>query len=231
MKGWYKVVEAFWNFKEAKYRLCKYHGCKHYADRSVVEKVAVNDNPLTGYKLVSKYYYHGVQIAEYDGNILTINCEGYLTQTTRDRLNAIVPTRFTVHLAQENKTYIAMYIYDRKEKKGYVFATDCFDYTDVKINVKSNEIINKNELKEIIYIEKLGRIKVDLTIDTNNIKYIKVKNKGLIRLTDLKTFKFISRRYACEDKVDIFEGVNNLKDIMNLVKKLNKDLYLEMLRI
>ena len=230
MRKWEKVVDAFYRFKEAKYRLCRYHNFTHYADRSVVEKVPVRDNnTLLGYKLVSKYYYHGVQIAEYDGKILTINCQGYLTVTTRDRLNAIVPHKFKVSLAQEDNVYIAMYIHSYKEKKNYVIATDWFNYHDVKIDVRNCEIINKNELKEIVFIKRKGRRKVDIAVDENNVKYVNVKGKGLIRLTDMKTFK-LGKYYAIESNVDLFKNVKNLRELLNLVKSLDKEAYLKLIR-
>ncbi len=243
---WTDCIAKFFEFKECKYRLCKYHYERHYAD---VVKVIYKKMDNGKVKKVSQYYYHGHKIAEYDGRLLEISAQGYITPSTRDRLHTLTPRNFSVHLAckfekhpHKHYTPIAMYIKDEKEKKMYLLDYDSFYFKlnnkiDLKnycrkivINAENKEIVNKSELLELVYITDKINSKNTIVLDWYGRKYLKIDGKYLIRFDDLKMFEFITPTYAIEsDLSKIFGNIKSKKELLAFIKERNKRLYREIL--
>ena len=114
MTSWGRVVEAFKAMKPAKHRKCLYHYGQHYADVSAVR----NGRAI--------YLYHDVKIAEHNTITLRITHQGYYTQTTRDRLNAILsvfglPYSVSLRLQRDGYTWWPVAMLLSSEKGTYLF--------------------------------------------------------------------------------------------------------------
>ena len=239
-------IEKFFKFENCRKRWCKYHDT-HYAD--VVEV----DNEK------SKYLYHNNEIAVLNNRYLIISDCGYQTQTTIKRLNVILKKAreiykifdCSVSLCCSGKigsTDVECFMTKfevHNSKKWYLMSTyysptslfSSYYETPVTIDIVNNKIVNENDLTEVTYIKKWYKRKSILK-DVYNREYIKFyddDNKYAIRIRDCKIFMkmendTIKSNYAKEiKKYDFIKEINNIGDLLNIIKELDKKKFVEII--
>lgn len=132
-----QVIKAFRQFREARTYKCKTHYYRHYRDQTKIRGDWIT------------YYYHGSPIAMYSPkhNELIIDNAGYVTPTTRDRLNAILREFNIPHTVGIRKNYEIIYLYDPFKYIGMIMKKSAY-YLRAVFDLSTGELKN---VEEFIY--------------------------------------------------------------------------------
>ena len=201
---WYDVVNKFVEGKPVKGGgKCKYHYNSHYRD--VVE---VNG-------CITCYLFHEYTIAKYNkiDKTLYISPCGFPTQTTRDRLDAIIYEFFGNNYRISrvynniNEKWL-MVLEDNKNKKHYTFNW-------IKFNEKG-EIIN-GELYELIWIRYLGHGRIT---DFGDYIVAKMPN-GIFVVKNGKIYKVLCKKHYTEGVYYLAKEIKDSNINIKEIKQFN----------
>jgi len=200
---WYDVVNKFVEGKPAKGGgLCAYHLNQHYRDVVKVEEDTIY------------YLFHEHTIAKYnkaDKTLYISHC-GYPTQTTRDRLDAIIHQFFKDYRISRVYDNIRwkwlMVLEDNKNKKHYTFDWVKFD--------ERGDIIN-GELYELIWIKYLGYGKYN---DFGDYKVVRAQ-EGTFIVKNGKIYKVLCKKHYTEGVYYLAKEIKDSNINIKEIKQLN----------
>ena len=201
---WYKVVENFAQGKPAKGGgKCGYHKYRHYRDVVEVDKDTIY------------YLFHEYVIAKYntaDKTLYISHC-GFPTQTTRDRLDAIIYEFFSntyrISRVYDNIRWEwLMVLEDNKNKKHYTFDWVKFD--------EHGKIID-GKLFELIWIRYLGYGKYN---DFRDYKVVRTQ-EGTFVIKNGKIYKVLCKKLYSKGVYYLAKEIKDSNINIKEIKQLN----------